>query len=183
MLELRKKLKGKKPNFVRHDFHKKRLGKKWRRPRGLHSKVRLMFKGKPKKISIGFRAPKKVRGLHRTGLKQAIVNSVEDIIKIKKETEGAVISKRIGSRKKYEVVKKLKEVGIEILNIKDIEGYLKKIEEGLSKRKEKQKKLKEKKEKKKEKPKKDEKLAEKLTEEDKKKKEKEEKDKILTKKE
>ena len=49
-LELRKKIKSKKPDFIRQDFHKKRLKKKWKRPRGLHSKVRLMLKDKPKKI-------------------------------------------------------------------------------------------------------------------------------------
>jgi large subunit ribosomal protein L32e len=178
LLELRKR----KPDFVRQDFHKKRLKKKWRRPRGLHSKVRLRLKGKPRIISTGFSAPKEVRGLHRSGLKPVLVNSLKDIKRIKKETEGAIIGSSIGLKKKCEIIKKLRELQIEILNIKDAEEYLKKADEKLSSRKERRKKLKEGKEKKKEKPKKEEKLTEKLTEEEKKEAEKKEKDKILTKK-
>ncbi len=181
--ELRKKTKEKKPNFVRQDFHKKRLKKKWRKPKGLHSKVRLGFKGKPRRISTGFGAPKKVKGLDRSGLKHVLINSLSDVSRIKKEIEGVVIGKGVGLKKRYSIVKKLKELQIAVLNIKDVEKYLKKVEDGLNVRKEKKKKLKEKKEKKKEeKPKKEEKLAEKLTEEEKKDKDKEEKDKILTKK-
>ena len=183
LLDLRKKSKKKKPDFVRQDFHKKRLGKKWKKPRGLQSKVRLRLKGKPRRISTGFGAPKKVRCLDKSGLNPVLINSFNDINKIKKEKEGAVIGKSVGLKKRYGIVKKLKELQIAVLNIKDVEKYLKKVEDGLNARKEKKKKLKEKKEKKKEeKPKKEEKLAEKLTEEEKKGKDKKEKDKILTKK-
>lgn len=183
LLELRKKTKSKKPNFVRQDFHKKRLKKKWKKPRGLHSKVRLMFRGKPKKISTGFSAPKKVRGLHKSGLKPVLVNSLKDIGKMKKEVEGAVIGHNVGLKKKQELLKKLKETELKVLNIKDIDIYLKKVEDELKAKKEKKKELREKKEKKKEKkPKKDGKLTEKITEEEKKEEEKKEKDKILTKK-
>jgi len=183
LIELRRRIKSKKPDFVRQDFHKKRLKKKWRKPRGLHSKVRLMFKGKPKKVSTGFSAPKKVRGLHRSGLKPILVDSLKDISRIKKENDGAVIGSAVGLKKRYEIVKKLKEKEIKILNIKDVEKYLKKIEDGLNLRKDRKKKLKEKKEKKKgEKEKKEEKLTEKVTGEEKKIEEKKKKDKILTKK-
>lgn len=182
LLELRKKLKKKKPNFVRRGCQK-RLKKKWRRPRGLHSKVRLMFKGKLKKISTGFSSPKQVRSLHRSGLKPVLVSSLKGINKIKKETEGVIIGSSVGLKKRYELVKKLNELKIKILNIKNIGEYLKKVEDELKARKDKKKTLKEKKEKKKEeKPKKEEKLSEKIEEEEKKKEEKKEKDKVLTKK-
>ena len=184
ILDLRNKRKKKKPDFIRQDFHKKRLKEKWKKPKGLQSKVRLRLKGKPRRVSTGFGAPKKVKGLHRNGLKPVLINSLKDIDKINKENEGAVIGRGVGLKKRYSIVKKLKELQIAVLNIKDVEKYLKKIEDGLNVRKEKKKKLKEKKEKKKkeEKPKKEEKLAEKLTEEEKKEKGKKEKDKILTKK-
>ena len=179
LLKLRKQMKRKKPDFVRQDFHKKILRKKWKKPRGLHSKVRLMVKGKPRRISTGFRAPKKVRGLDRSGLKLILVKSLKDITKIEKE--GAVIGSYVGLRKRQELLKKLKDMGVKVLNIKDVDAYLKKIEDDLNARKEKKKKLTEKREKK-EKPKKEKKLTEKVTEEEKKKEEKKEKDKILTKK-
>jgi len=184
ILELRKRSKKKKPDFVRQDFHKKRLKKKWKKPKGLHSKVRLGLKGKPRRISTGFGSPNKVKGLHRSGLKPVLISSLDDVNRIKKEKEGAVISRSVGLKKRYVIVKKLKELQVGVLNIKDVDKYLKKIENGLNARKEKKKKMKEKKEKKKkeEKPKKEEKLSEKLTEEEKKEQDKKEKDKILTKK-
>ena len=42
LLELKKKIKKKKPNFTRQETHKKsKLKKKWRRPKGIQSKLRL----------------------------------------------------------------------------------------------------------------------------------------------
>ncbi|MCD6106274.1 MAG: 50S ribosomal protein L32e, partial [Thermoplasmata archaeon] len=41
LLELRNRLNRKRPEFRRQEwFRYKRLGEKWRRPRGLHSKMR-----------------------------------------------------------------------------------------------------------------------------------------------
>lgn len=183
LVGLRKKARLKKPGFVRQDAHKVRLKKKWLRPRGLQSKVRLGFRGKPKAISSGYRSPKAIRYFHSSGLKEVNVSALKDIEKINKDLEGAVISSRVGNKKKAELVKKLTESSIKILNIKDAKKLLKDIEEGLSKRKQKRKKLTEKKQKKKaEKTKKEDKLSDKLSEEDKKKEEKKEKDKVLTKK-
>ena len=46
LLEFRKKIKAKKPNFIRQDAHKKgEIKKKWRRPKGLQSKMRLHKRG------------------------------------------------------------------------------------------------------------------------------------------
>ena len=183
LLDIRRKLKGKKPNFIRQDAHKK-LGikRKWRRSKGIQSKMRLKKKGYRRSPSQGYRSSVKIRSLHRSGLKPVLVASLNNI-KIKKESEGAVIGNSVGLKKRYEIVKKLEEMQIKILNIKDVKVYLKKIEDMLNVRKEEKKKLKEKKEKKKqEKSKKGEKLSDKLTEEEKKKEEKKKKDKLLTKK-
>ena len=56
LLELRKQIKNKKPDFIRQDAHKKKkLGKKWRKARGLHSKIRLKLRGRGKFVSNGYR--------------------------------------------------------------------------------------------------------------------------------
>lgn len=185
LLEVRKKLKSKKPDFVRQDNHKKRLKnrRRWRRPRGLHSKVRLQMRGKPKKISTGYGSPNKVKGLDKIGLMPVSVSNIKDIDSLNKEKQCAVLDSRIGSKKRYDILKKIKETGIKVLNFKDIDAFIKKTDDKLKARKEARKKLKEKKEKKKaDKPKKEEKLSDKVSEEDKKKEEKKEKDKVLTKK-
>ena len=109
LLELRKRLKKKKPDFVRQDFHKKRLSGRWKKPRGLHSKVRLGLRGKPKGISRGYSSPKKVRSFDKHGLKPVLVASLKGIERIKKESEGAVIKSSVGLKKRYEILKRLKE--------------------------------------------------------------------------
>ena len=189
LLELRKKIKTRKPNYLRQDYHKKkRLGTKWRKAKGIQSKVRLGKGGHRKKVRIGYCSPKAVKHLHKSGLKKIMVYNVEDLDKIKKDQEGAIIAK-IGKRKKINVVNKAKELGIQILNIKDTSAYLEKIKKEFDdKKKIKQEKLKATEKKKKETKEKEEmkekeKLDKKIeTEEDKNKKEKKEQEKILNKK-
>ncbi len=183
LLELRKQIKSKKPNFIRQDTHKKkRLDKKWKRPKGLHSKIRLKFKGRAKSISAGYRSPKKIRHLHKSGLQQCIVKSLQDLESLDAKKNCLIISSSLGKKKKIIVLKKAKEHGFSILNIRNSDEYIKKIEDEISLRKKtKREKKEEKKEIKVEKKK--EKLAEKVSEEEKKEVEKKEKDKVLTKKE
>ncbi len=187
LLKLRRTLKKKKIDFIRQDFKKKkRLKKEWRKPKGIHSKIRLAKGGHRKKVEVGYKSPKLVRGFHRSGLKIKLVNSFKDIENVDKNKEGIIIAKTVGLRKKIELIKKIIENGITILNIRDPKEYLKKIEESLKEKKEegeKRKQIKEKKGKEKkvkEKEEKKEELAEKIEKEEKDK-EKKEKDKLLTK--
>lgn len=181
------KVKKKKPKFVMQDAHKKRrLKKKWRKPRGSDSKVRYKLRGYSRRVSIGYKTPKIIFGLNKDGLKGVLVKSLKDLDKIKQDFEAAIISKKIGAKKKIEIIKQAKNKSIKIINIKDGDAYIKKIEEKIKKRKEIKKKIEEKKEKKKVAKKED--LAEKIQKEetktDKEKKEetKKEMDKALTKK-
>lgn len=195
LLELRKKIKRKKPHFIRQDSHKKKkLGNKWRRPKGFHSKMRLRKKGHRKSVTKGYGSPKKVKYLDKKGVKGIVAYNTADIEKIKNKDEAVIIAKNVGLKKRIEISKKAKEKSITILNIKDIDNYLKQVDEMLKKKKEdKQKSAKEKKEKEKEKEKKakesekkaekgkeEDKLAEKIEEEEKTKKEEEKKEKDKT---
>lgn len=185
LLELKKKMKKKKPNFIRQDAHKKkRLGGKWRKPKGLQSKMRLSLKGYRKTVKLGYRKPKQVRSLHKSGLKGVNVNNVSNLNTVDSKTEGVIIS-RIGLKKKIDIVKKAIEMKIKIFNIRNPELFLKETKERLEKKSEEKKKVvKEKEERKKgrekaEKEKKKDELTEKIEKEE----EKKEKDKLLTKKE
>ncbi|MBW2974223.1 hypothetical protein KY366_00765 [Candidatus Woesearchaeota archaeon] len=173
LLDLREKMKEKKPDFIRQDPHKKRLRKRWVKPRGLHSKVRLKKKGHPKKVSDGYRAPREVRGLSRQGLKIKIVHNENDLGMVSKEKEGVIIASNVGLKNKILLMRKAKESGIKILNL-NVDEYLKVKEEGIKERLEK-KKAKEKEKKKKKEKEEEKKLEEKLDEEEKKKQGKEEK--------
>jgi len=181
VLELRKQMKMRKPKFIRQDAHKKRLKKRWVRPRGLHSKVRLRKSGHPKPVSNGYGSPKEVRGLSKEGLKIKIIHNEDGFNEINKEKDGIIIASSVGLRNKLQLLKKAREKGIKILNL-NVDEYIKKKEEGFKKRLEERKKGKEKKKKEETKEKKD-KLEEKLSDEEKKESKKKEKDKLLTKRE
>ncbi|MDP7180550.1 MAG: 50S ribosomal protein L32e [Candidatus Woesearchaeota archaeon] len=185
LLELRRKLKKKKPTFIRQDAHKKpRIGYKWRRPNGSDSKMRRGMKGYRRSVALGWGSPNEVKGLHKSGLKMVIVHSEKDMDGLDSSKEGIIIGGTVGMRKKVLMLKKANEKGIEVLNVKNVDDYLKNVDELNKKKKserEKIKKRRQKAEKKKEKEK--DKLEGKLqTDEEKKEEEKKERDKVLTKK-
>ena len=188
LLELRAKIKEKKPDFIRQDYQRrKRIGRKlkWVKPKGVHSKIRHKFKGWRKMPSPGYKSPVIVKSLHTSGLRIVLVSSLNDMKKINAIKEGAVISGSVGMRKRLDILRKAKELKVTILNLNANE-QIKKIEEFVSMKKKTAKKEEEKKAKavKKEEisgvPAEPAKPAE-LTDEQKKEIEKEEKDKLLTK--
>ena len=188
-LKLRNKRKAKKPKFIRQDAHKKaKVSEKWRKPKGLQSKMRYGKKGYRRSVKSGYGSPAAAKGLTRDGFEAVNVSCIGDLKSIT-EGQAALISSRVGQKKRAEIAKKADELGIKIINIKDVQEYLKSVSETMQKKKEeKQKHVKEKEKKKAEKEKKAEEkkkedLAEKLTDEEKKAEEKKERDKMLTKKE
>lgn len=183
LLELRNNIKNRKPEFIRQDNPKrKKLNDKWRKPKGIHSKIRHHFKGRRKMPSPGYKSPADVRGLHSTGLKIVIVSSIGGIENIIKESEGAVISKAVGMKKKIEILKKAKELNVKILNI-NADEHIKKIEDFINSKTKSKPALQKKDEKmqteSKERVPKDKKPGEKLSGDQKKEADKREKDKVL----
>jgi len=185
LIELRKKLRKKRPSFHREDSHKV-IGVKraWRRAVGRHSKVRHQLKGYVKRVEPGYGSPALIRNSHRSGLFPVIVNTVSDIASLNKAEQGAVIASGIGRRKRVLLLNKAKELNIKVFNVKDIDQALQNIKAFIKARKEKKVEIKKKKEsrskvKKKESEKKPE-LAEKVESEDKKTQEKKDLDKTLS---
>jgi large subunit ribosomal protein L32e len=179
----RKRIRNKKPDFIRQEGRKvKRLGKSWRKPRGIQSKIRLGRRGKPAKVKIGYRTPLQLRGITPKGLIEINISKLSELANLNKSKHAIVISRRIGLKKKIDLVKKVSEAGFTIVNtnIKTLESKLKiKTEEAKAKKKTEKKKE----EKKKEEPKKtEEKKEEKKKEEPKKTEEKKEEKKKETKK-
>ncbi|MBS3145778.1 hypothetical protein J4414_03185 [Candidatus Woesearchaeota archaeon] len=128
-------IRRKKPEFIRQGGKRyKRLAKVWRRPRGLDSKARRSFKGHEKLPSIGYGSNREIRGLNRHGFREFLVKTISDLDKIKK-SEVAVIQRKIGNKKRVLILKKAKEMNIRVYNVKDVDGYIKKIDENFLKRK------------------------------------------------
>ena len=182
LLEIRRKIKARKPEFIRQDYHKKPgLKRKWRKAKGLHSKLRLNKRGKFKKVSKGYRSPRDVRGFHKTGLEEIRVNNIKQLDGLDHKKHGVIISSTAGKKNRVEILKKSKELNFKVLNIRNPEDYIKNAEQEMAVKKKVKKD--EKKEVKEKAAKEEEKLAGKVAEEGKKEAEKKEKDKLLTKRE
>ena len=150
-LEKRNERKSKKPTFRRQDSNKYSFNNKWRKPRGLHNKRRLNKKGHQKNPSIGYSSPKEVKYLTKDGLNRVIIFNNQDLEKINKEKDIIVLSAKLGTKKKLQLLKEIQKIGLKVENIKNIESYIKEKESKFEERKkQKQKKISEKEKSKKE---------------------------------
>lgn len=105
LLELKKNMKKKRPKFRRQEwFRMKRLGEKWRKPRGEHSKLRRHIKARGSIPRIGYGSPKEVRGLNKDGYREVIVKNIKDLEKINKKEEIAIIASTVGKKKRLELL-------------------------------------------------------------------------------
>lgn len=105
------------PKFIRQSATAyKRLGKKWRKPRGKQSKLREKEASHGSWPNIGYRAPKNLRYLHPSGMKEVLVGSLKDLEKISTEDAAIKISHTVGKRLRQEILKKAEELKIKILN-------------------------------------------------------------------
>ncbi len=121
LLRVRRRQKERKPDFRRYCWNKKlRLrDKSWRRPRGLHNKLRRRYGGKWSgriPVNVGFGSPKAVRGLHPSGYEEVLVYNVKDLDGIDPERQAIRIASRVGMKKRLAIEDKAKELGIKILN-------------------------------------------------------------------
>ncbi len=185
LLKLRKQLKGRKPDFIREDYQKRAcIPLPWRRPRGIHSKMRHRFAGHRALVHPCYGSPKAVYGLHPSGYEPVLIHTLNELAKLDPKTHGVVLGSTLGLPRRIALLTQAKALGLKVLNAKDIDATLKAVQDGIAARKAAKTqaaKAKETKTKEKEKAaqaKKPE-LAQKVNEEETKKQAKEEKDKAL----
>ena len=120
-LAKRNRMSHKRPAFKRQNwFRYKRLGDKWRRPRGIHSKMRRHFKYRIPVAQSGFRGPANVRGFHPSGFEEVRVNNIKEIDNVDPKTQAIRIASTIGDKKREIIVGKADELGIRVLNRRDL---------------------------------------------------------------
>ncbi len=178
LLEFRGKMKKKKPGFFRRNWNSKKKIEKtvWRRARGTDNKQRVKLKGYAVKPSQGFRSPAEVRGLHKSGLVPFIVSNISQLDSWSKDN-GAILSGRLGDKKRKMLILECQKRNITILNF-DAEKAIGKIDATIKMRQEDKKKRVEEEFAKAEKQKKS--IEEKLKKEKKEKQEKESATPVLT---
>lgn len=117
-LSKRSEVQGRRPEFLRQEWYKrKRLqGAKWRKPRGMHSKMRQHYGYRRNVVSIGYGSPKAARFLHPSGFKEVMVHNVKDLQRINPETEAARVAHKVGMKKRLEIEAKADELKIRVLN-------------------------------------------------------------------
>ena len=121
-LAVRRRVKGRKPDFKRQEsWRYKRVGKSWRKPRGLDSKMRKRVKGWPKSVGVGYRGPKVARGLHPSGYVEVLVRNVDEVVGVDPERQAVRIGHTVGARKRVEILARAEELGVRVLNPRVVE--------------------------------------------------------------
>lgn len=105
------------PDFRRYEgWRYKRLGDKWRRPRGKDSKTRISKKGKPALVKIGYGSPRSNRHLHPSGYREALIHNVDELKDLDSGKVAVRIAGSVGRKKRKAIKKVAKEMGFKVLN-------------------------------------------------------------------
>jgi len=118
LLELRKKMKKKRPKFRRvESWRYKRVKDSWRKARGIDSKTRKKTKSGVKSPNVGYRTPKEIRGIHPSGYEEVRVITKKDLDGLDPKRHAIKISSRVGARKRIPLIDYARNKGFKILNI------------------------------------------------------------------
>ncbi|MBO4569261.1 MAG: 50S ribosomal protein L32e [Candidatus Methanomethylophilaceae archaeon] len=110
-------ISGRRPAFKRQEwFRYSKLGEKWRKPKGIHSKMKRRLKRRPPMVDIGYRGPAAVRNLHPSGFEEVMVYNVEGLEGIDPKTQAARIGGTVGTKKRIAIEDRADELGIRVLN-------------------------------------------------------------------
>ena len=120
VLQIRKKLiarlKKRGPWFRRYNWFKYSLPDNWRKPRGLHSKMREEEKNKPATVKPGYRTAKIIRYLHPSGYEEVYVRTLKELQKVDGSKQAARFASGLSEKTRKVLNTKAKEIGIKVLN-------------------------------------------------------------------
>lgn len=105
------------PHFNREEsWRYKRVKQPWRAPHGKTSRVRRSKDGWPPVVKIGYSRPRKIRGIHPSGMWEVLVWRPADLEKVDPKTQVARIAHTVGENKRVLILDEAKKAGIRVLN-------------------------------------------------------------------
>jgi large subunit ribosomal protein L32e len=111
-------MKKKRPSFRRvESWRYIRVKDSWRKARGIDSKTRKKKKSGVKSPSVGYRGPKKVRGLHPSGYEEVRVTTLQDFENLNNKKHAIKISSKLGAKKRILVIDYAQKRNFKILNL------------------------------------------------------------------
>ena len=117
LLRARKKVSATRPKFVRQEsWRYVRLAENWRKPKGIDNKMRKQVSGVPPLVKVGYRGPKKARGLHPSGYNDRLIHNIRDLEKLNPKVDAARIGHSVGRRKRIDIISKANTLGVKVLN-------------------------------------------------------------------
>lgn len=132
LIELRKKMKKKRPDFKRvESWRYKRVKGSWRKARGIDSQTRKKTKSGVKSPNVGYRTPKEIRGLHPSGYEEVRVITKKDLEGLDPKKHALKISGRLGARKRIPLIDYAQNRGFKILNLGISQRELEELEKML----------------------------------------------------
>jgi len=116
-LAKRAMISGNRPAFKRQEwFRYSKLGEGWRKPKGIHSKMKRKLKRRPPVVVIGYRGPKAARGLHPSGFEEVHVQTINELEGVDPKKQAVRIGGTVGTRKRIMIEDRAEELGIRVLN-------------------------------------------------------------------
>ena len=114
------RMKRRKPAFVRQDAKRfKRLGTKWRKPRGIHSKMREHRKGHPDVVSVGYRTPQSLRGILGDGRTPVRVHNQDEVGRLDPKRHALILAASLGTRKRLALLAIAEQKGFALMDVGD----------------------------------------------------------------
>ena len=129
LMRIRDKLSKKRPSFSRvESWRLKRVKNSWRKSRGIDSQTRMKEKSGVKSPSVGYRSPKKVRGIHPSGYEEVMVFNVNDLKGLNNKKHALKLSGRLGAKKRIALIDYAQNRGFKILNVGISQAELESLE-------------------------------------------------------